>query len=326
MPDDLGLEKPIGIDAEAWTAILGHRDRLKAAMAGTDRPLILGRGKELAESVARVVIAERGLVAPASTDFPALIDSAHAVLKRQPGQDLSTDPELRNLVQNAMKMVKSVGALRNAFGSGHGRAREPEVEKEMVDISVAATLLWARWALARLAPLILGQPTSLISDLLHGGVFYGGELAQRLRAAQLSSLDGPVQQKLGTAVGIRAMRDTFNVRIEGVDACAASDSLAEWPTHFRRGVVDGLLFDENGRVRTTGWALETIPGLLGPTEDLRAELDRLLSLLSKDRPVPGDYSEDYARWTTAKRLGESFDPPARLKWLEITELFKPEPF
>ena len=117
MPDDLTIDRPLGIDGQAWTAIVGHRDRLAEAVGGTDGSLILGRAKELAESVARVVITERGEVAPASTDFPALIDSAHAVLKRQPGAHLSNDPDLRNLVQNAMKIVKSVGVIRNTFGS-----------------------------------------------------------------------------------------------------------------------------------------------------------------------------------------------------------------
>lgn len=215
MPDDLTIDRPLGIDGQAWTAIIGHRDRLAEAVGGTDGSLTLGRAKELAESVARVVITERGEVAPAATDFPALVDSAHAVLKRQPGAHLSGDAELRNLVQSAMKIVKSVGVIRNTFGSGHGRAREPVVEQEMVDVVVPATMLWVRWALRRLAPLILGQPATLISDLLDGAVFYKGNLAERLRAANIAGLDTSIQQKLGNAVGIRAMRDTVLVQVEG---------------------------------------------------------------------------------------------------------------
>jgi Abortive infection C-terminus len=284
---------------------------------GGDRSLVLGRAKELAESVARVVITERGQVAPAATDFPSLIDSAHGALKRQPGTDLSNDPELRNLVQAAMKIVKSVGTIRNSFGSGHGRAREPQVEQEMVDVTVAATMLWVRWALGRLAPLILGQPTSLISDLLDGVHFDKGNLAERLRAANIGDLDTSIQQKLGTAVGIRAMRDTFLVQIEGVQACASSDSLDEWPLHYRRGVVDGLFVDENGNVRTTRWAVELVPGVLGPTEDQAAELDRLIALLGSECLGAGDYSEDYALWSSISRLAGKFESAARPKWSKI---------
>jgi hypothetical protein len=64
MADDLALVHPLGIDAHAWTAVAGHRDRLDEARRGGDRSLVLGRAKELAESVARVVITERGQVAP----------------------------------------------------------------------------------------------------------------------------------------------------------------------------------------------------------------------------------------------------------------------
>jgi Abortive infection C-terminus len=325
MADDLDLVRPLGIDAQAWIAINGHPDRLVEARRGGDKSLVIGRAKELAESVARVVISERGQVAPAAADFPSLVDSAHAVLKRQPGTDLSNDPELRGLVQGAMKIVKSVGTVRNSFGSGHGRAREPRVEQEMVDIAVAATMLWVRWALGRLAPLILGQPTSLISDLLDGAHFYKGNLAERLRAANIGDLDTSIQQKLGTAVGIRAMRDTVLVQVEGVRACASSDFLEEWPLHYRRGVVDGLFFDENGRVRTTQWAVEHVPGVLGPIQDQSAELDTLIFLLGKERLGTGDYSEDYALWSSVGRLAGKFEPAARPKWSKIADLFAPEP-
>jgi len=323
MTDDLDLDRPLGIDGQAWDAVICHRDRLVDAIRGNDKALVLGRAKELAESVARVVITERGDVAPASADFPALIDSAHAVLKRQPGEHLSDDSELRNLIQSTMKIVKSVGTIRNSFGSGHGRAREPKVAQEMVDVTVSATMLWVRWALQRLAPLILGQPSSLISDLLDGATFYKGILAARLRAANISSRDPSIQQKLGNAVGIRAMRDTMLARVEGVQACASSDSLDEWPLHYRRGVVAGLLFDENGKARTTQWAMEFIPGILGPVEDQSAELDRLVFLLGNGHLGTGDYSSDYELWSTVGRLGEKLEPAARPNWSKITELFDP---
>jgi hypothetical protein len=195
----------------------------------------------------------------------------------------------------------------------------------MVDVAVSATMLWVRWALGRLAPLILGQPTSLISDLLDGAYFYKGNLAERLRAANIGSLDTSIQQKLGTAVGIRAMRDTVLVQIEGVEACASSDSLEDWPLHYRRGIADGLFFDENGNVRTTQWAVGFVPGVLGPTDDPAAELDRLIALLGGARLGVGDYTEDYALWSSVSRLTEKFGPSARPNWSKIAQLFAPEP-
>jgi hypothetical protein len=42
--DDLHLIRPLGIDQAAWTAIVGHRDRLGEARRGADGALLLGRG------------------------------------------------------------------------------------------------------------------------------------------------------------------------------------------------------------------------------------------------------------------------------------------
>ena len=78
----------------------------------------------------------------------------------------------------------------------------------MADIVVAATLLWVRWVLRRIEPLILGQPTALIRDLRDGLTFYRGDLTERLRASGLASLEPTVQQTIGSAVAERAMRGT----------------------------------------------------------------------------------------------------------------------
>ncbi|WP_338774383.1 abortive infection family protein [Nocardia vulneris] len=323
--DNFDLMRPTGIDSQAWAAIVSHRDRLTGAIAGADRSLTLGRAKELAESVARVVITERGDVAPANMDFPHLIDTAHVALQRQPGIDLSQDTALRNLVQGAMKIVKSIAEIRNSFGSGHGRPREPIVVEEMVEVTVAATFLWVRWALRRLAPLIFGQPTPLIKDLLGGHTFYKGDLANRLVAANIVALEEPIQQKLGTAVAQRAMHETFLVRIEGVEACAESPSMEAWPLSYRRGVVDGLLFDEAGEVRTISWALTLIPDLLGPVRDQEAEIDRLTVLLGQHPIRTGDWNKDYPLHQQALALAKKFDPQASLRWTKIAGLFEPEP-
>ncbi|WP_216918123.1 abortive infection family protein [Nocardia noduli] len=257
--------------------------------------------------------------------FPNLVDAAHTALKRQPGTDLSQDPELRGVVQGAMKIVKSIGDIRNSFGSGHGRAREVVVIDEMVEVTLAATFLWVRWALRRLAPLILGQPTTLINNLLGGHVFYSGGLAERLVAANIAALEEPIQQKLGTAVAQRAMGGTFLVRIEGVEACAASPSLDAWPLAYRRGIVDGLFFNEIGEVRTIDWAVALIPGVLRPVRDQDAELKRLSSLIGQNPIRSGDWNRDYSLWQSALRLVTNFDQAARPSWTAIAGLCEPEP-
>jgi hypothetical protein len=150
---DFDLRRPTGLAEESWNAVVLHRDRLRSAAAESDRSLVLGRAKELAECVGKVALTERGETPSSSITFPKLIDQAHTVLKRQPGKDLSHDPRLQALISGVMKIVKEVGEIRNALGPGHGRHREPVIEQEMVDVVVPATMLWVRWALGRIEPL-----------------------------------------------------------------------------------------------------------------------------------------------------------------------------
>ena len=90
-------------------------------------------------------------------------------------------------------------------------------------------------------------------------------------------------------------------------------------------MVDGLFFDDNGNVRTTRWAVELVPGVLGPIEGQAAELDRLIDLLGSERLRTGDYSEDYALWSSVSRLAGKFESAARPKWSKIADLSAPEP-
>jgi hypothetical protein len=78
--------------------------------------------------------------------------------------------------------------------------------------------------------------------------------------------------------------------------------------------VDGLLFDESGRKRTTQWAVKRLPGILGSIEVQAAELDRLGFLLGNDRLATGDNSDDYALRSAATNHVNKFEPEVRTKW------------
>jgi hypothetical protein len=292
-------------------------------MTESDRSLVLGRAKELAECVAKVALTERGEIPTSSITFPQLIGQAHTALKRQPGRDLSHDPRLQALISGVMKMIKDVGEIRNSFGSGHGRQREPVVEQEMVDVVVPATMLWVRWALGRIEPMIFGQPAALIRDLLGGTSFYRGDLTERLLAADLKHLEEVTQQEIGAAVAERAMRDTFNVRIEGVDVCADSDSLTAWPLHYRRGLVEGLLFDPSGNVRTNAPAMQSISMILANVPDQAAEVQLLLDQLGSMSVTTGDSTSDIALTRVINDQGRLLDPIARTLWLRIASHISP---
>jgi hypothetical protein len=106
-------------------------------------------------------------------------------------------------------------------------------------------------------------------------------------------------------------------------ACASSDSLEQWPLSYRRGLVDGLFFDETGKARTAAWAVDLVPDILRPTENQAGELDRLLLLLGSER-FSRD-SDDYTLWSTAKSLTAQFDPAVRPAWEQIAARCLPDP-
>lgn len=60
-------------------------------------------------------------------------------------------------------------------------------------------------------------------------MFYSGDLAGRLIDANLPTAEPRHVRAIGVAVGQRAARETFNVRIDGVDAAIADPDLERWP-------------------------------------------------------------------------------------------------
>lgn len=86
----------------------------------------------------------------------------------------------------------------------------------------------------------------LVGDLQSGVPFSKGVLAARLAAANVPALEESEQRRLGVAVGQRAARETFTVRIDGIDACAQDPG--RWPDPYREGVTEGLFINEDGRV------------------------------------------------------------------------------
>ena len=101
-------------------------------------------------------------------------------------------------------------------------------------------------------------PSYLLSDVhelirhLGGGTFYKGDLTARLAAVDLSRLAPDKAQALGVAVGRRTIRETFNVKIEGVDTVIANPE--RYPAPYRAGLVRGLLLNEQGTLCTWPWA------------------------------------------------------------------------
>ncbi len=285
------LEKPDGIGDDEWRAIQDAEARLLHAKEIADLPLVVGAAKELCETLAKVVIAERGGVATTATDYPELITSAHRILEYQPGEGLATDPEPRKIAQGLKTLVIGLGEMRNRHGTGHGRAAPTGVVEEHAELAFDAAFLWSSWALRRLEPYIAGEVTTLVRDL-EREIFRRGDLTRRLALADLPRLPEADQRLLGVAVARRASRGTFVIGEEGLDRVAEQPDA--WPRAYVEGLLTGLFFHPNGyldlnagKVTKAARLLRALPNV---TKILQ-ELGSATEAAAKSNPVATDDDE-----------------------------------
>lgn len=266
------IDVPTEIDGDSAAAIRSHVGRLRAAQARNDLSDIVGCAKEVAESVARVVLAARGQVLSNNASFKELVGEAHRCLDRQPGAGIASDPSVRKMAQSAKGLVEELGQLRNEVGTGHGRASTPDVLGEHAEIAADAVTVWARWALRRLPAFINSDLNDLLL-LLQSGTFYKGTLRNRLDAIGLSSLEAGDAHALGLAIGRRTVGETFMVRIEGINPVIAQPG--QFSSEFRSGLIGGLLFDVNGALSTTTSAVNLAVDLLLVDDDIVERLNEI---------------------------------------------------
>lgn len=322
---NLELAKPDHLDV--WLAIFTSNQRLLRAADAGDRSQCIGSMKDLLESVAKVVVTTRGETVEPNVRFPKVITRAHVALERQPGEGLVADSPLREIAQSAMTIATQFAQLRNAMGTGHGRAYEPEIEDEMFEVGMEAGMLWLRWALRRLGAMAFGLPKPLVNDLRRGTPFRRGAVAARLEAAHLESLDEAEQRRVGVAVGQRAMRETFLVREEGVRACANSTDLVRWPPAYRIGVMEGLFFNDREQLTLDNWMADVVSQVIAPHPDLGRHLTVLAERISS---VPDLVSETDVETALSAhemmRAGRDLLPESTRKiWDVITGAINPGP-
>jgi hypothetical protein len=319
---DLELQRPDGLEDTSWAAIQDCLDRLQRAVRDEDRLLTVGSAKELVEATARVVLDARGQPAASGEEYQEAVNRAHSALERQPGPELADDPAVRAIAQWAKKIAIQLRGLRNDYGTGHGRAIVPEVAEEIVLVSVDAAMLWSRWALRRLRHLIAGMPSTLARELDEGNIFHSGELRDRLIAVGLSDLEPDDQRLLGVAVARRAMRGTFVVREDGVDACAEAQDARVWPAGYREGLAEGLFLDHRGRIDVEEWGARIATVILAAHPDPAAVLCPLLDKVRQASWSPrfANNAESRREVITAMREVEAVLPgdDGRQCWKEIT--------
>lgn len=238
------IDRPEFLADHHWASIDIEAQRLERCLADGDHGQALSDIKCLVEAIAKVTLDVDGNPADPNTSFDALVNRAHILLAHQPGRDIVNESPFGQMATQASKIARNLGAVRNDWGGGHGRAHVPEVVGEMVHLALDGGFIWSRWALRRLGHFSEGRPSALIRDLIDDPqTFYAGTLRRRLEAANLSALDPRHQRSLGVAVGQRSSRGTFVVTWDGVDACANSADLVTWPVDYRLGLMQGLWFD-----------------------------------------------------------------------------------
>lgn len=270
--------RPPYLSEEHWGSIDAEVARLDRSLASGDMVQTIGDVKCLVEAVAKVTLDINGTPADPSASFDTTVNKAHTLLAQQPGHELAHESEFGRMATQASKIARNLGNIRNEFGGGHGRARQPRVKDEMVDMALDGGLLWVRWALRRLGLFSEGRPDALIRDLVEeGAVFRSGMLRRRLEAANLPTLEARHQRALGVAVGQRAMRGTFVVREGGVTACLESDDTDKlWTPDYRIGLAQGLLFDPDEQPTVRDHSLRDALMALDPLPDCSTDLAELV--------------------------------------------------
>ena len=258
---------------------------------------------------------------------------ARAAVSRSPHrgplpQRGGADPPVRNIAQGAKTIISQLPELRNRFGTGHGRVLTPEIDDELAFLSLDAALLWARWVLRRLEQLLAGRPLSLV-EALQGGIFYRGDLRNRLQAVQLPGLDPAVQRQIGVAVAHRAMGGTHNVRVEGVDECAEQPELDIWPAGYRVGLLEGLFLDRQGYVDVTAWGAQAAAAVIAPVPsagDVVQELaDKVGQAAWAYQFASNVVTRDGAVAAMRDALAVLPNSSTRDAWNQIVQRFQPDP-
>lgn len=254
-----GLHEPMRIGDARRDAIEVELERLARAEGANDDAQAIEYLKCTLEAIAKVVLDLAGQPAASNAPFDTVMNNAHPLLAQQPGIELEHTSPFGDLATQARKMAISMSRVRNNYGSGHGRARTPEVKNEMLLLAKDGSLLWARWALRRVDHFANGRPETLVRDLVGDPdgriVFYGGSLTERLRDADLRNQEPRNARAIGAAVGQRAAQGTFVVAGEGVAPAVEDPDLETWPAAYRLGVASGLLFGPDGIPSISVWTL-----------------------------------------------------------------------
>jgi hypothetical protein len=136
-------------------AIKEHLDRLQRS-AYDDPALAIGTAKELVESTAKIVLAERGLPVSNRADLPALVSKAQLALDLHPSSG-HAGPDgtgaVKRILGGLTSITTALGELRNrGYGTGHGPGRKRVgLQPRHARLAVNTAVTWCNFMLDTLA-------------------------------------------------------------------------------------------------------------------------------------------------------------------------------
>lgn len=310
--------RPTDLPLEQWAAFIEHHERMWRANRATPRdlPHLVGCAKELCESMAVIVLTTTGVRFTGKTSYRDRIGLAHEAIGLHPGSQLAGDAATRKVVGAIMNLSAGLGDLRNAFGTGHGRAEQPLTTEDHAAIAIDAATVWCEFMLRRLPRLLLGVVNPVIARLGEG-TWFKGSLRSHLDAIDWSTISPSDARRLGIAVAHRTMRDTFMVRIEGVDA--AIQSPQRFNDSYRAGLIEGFLISVDGTFTATEEGARFVVELARQTGALVPLLHELTGQIgdSEWREARWSPSSVWEVWTVLTNATIAGSDDVRNAWAEL---------
>lgn len=245
LPSSSDVEESV-LPKTAHDAITSAKARIDRAEAAGDLEGTIGSSKDLVETVAKVVLDVLGQSYGSDTPVQKLASISMKALGIAEER-----PALHRLGGSMATAAGAIGELRNSDGTGHGRSAPSTINGRHAEFARAAASAWCTWMLG-LAEEKLADTSRFNTALVEIGgerVFRRGALKAYLDEIQLDTAPREVQRKLGLAVARRwTVNSTFMPRLDVIDPLA--EGAEDFPLAFQEGLIEGLLLDKDGRVRT----------------------------------------------------------------------------
>lgn len=312
------FERPQHFDDSNWEGLLLEQERFNRAVLAEDLGDVIGSLKTMIESISKTVLELGGESPNNKMNFPAIFQSAHAKLLDQSIEGRNIQGPSRNILEQARKMILSLDEIRNHSGSGHGRTFLPDIKHDTVEILSAIAFSWIYWALPRIDKFAEGRPDVLIRDLIViNNTFTRGRLVNRLLDANLDKLESKQQKQIGLAVARRGMQGTSVVWGDGVEDCAKSDSIKDWPVGYREGIFQGLYTDKSGNFHANSSSILASLRVIDPIPNVKNLVSETIELCQASVPLHPETA--WNDLTTIQSLDAAFQQQIKHRSTEEAE-------